>query len=171
MVRRSLAPKVKAALAKARKDKLEQRARLIGAGIILPTTKRRNKYNQVRTTLNGVKYDSLGEAEYASKLNLRVQSGEIVAWTRPPAIVLLDAPTVRGRITYKPDFQIWPNLSDRFYYVDYKGSKITETPTWRLKVKMWAQKIPHELRVAYPSGEEKTVCPARSTSQSYLNNV
>lgn len=162
MPRRSVSPAVKQALAKARKEKIEQRARLIGAGIILPTTKRRNKYNQVRTTLNGEHYDSLGEAEYANKLNLWIQAGEIVAWTRPAAIVLLDAPTIRGRITYKPDFQIWPNLSDKFYYVDYKGSKVTETPSWRLKVKMWAQKVPHELRVAYPSGEEKTVCPART---------
>lgn len=157
--KRTESPAIKAAKKAARESKLEQRARLIGAGIEVPAVKRRNKYNRVKATYDGGKYDSLGEAEFAHKLVLRERSGEISGWSRPKPFVLLDAPTPRGRVTYQPDFEVIPINGPR-YYIDYKGSKATETTTFRIKVKMWAQKIGYELRVAYPSGEEKVVARA-----------
>ena len=66
MTKRSASSAYKAILQKARADKLEQRARLIGAGIVEPKTKRRNKYNRVKTIYGGITYDSMGEAEYAN---------------------------------------------------------------------------------------------------------
>lgn len=156
--KRRVAPSVKAALLAAKQDKLEQRARLINAGVEI-TKKRRGKYNQVRTTYKGERYDSLGETEFANKLDARKQKHDIADWCRPKAIVLLDAPKLRERITYKPDFEIWDRSGH--YYVDYKGSHITETAVWRLKVKLWAHSQTTELRVAYPTGEERIVVPAK----------
>lgn len=156
--KRRVAPSVKAALLAAKQDKLEQRARLINAGVEI-TRKRRGKYNQVRTTYKGERFDSLGEAEHAHQLDILKQNGDIFDWCRPRAIVLLDGPKFRDRITYKPDFEIWDKSGH--YYVDYKGSHITETAVWRLKVKLWAHSQTTELRVAYPSGEERIVVPAK----------
>lgn len=116
------------------------------------------KFHNVKAFYKGESYDSAGEAEYAARLDLRCASGEIVDWERPKPIVLLDAPKARDRVTYRPDFYVIPNVGFG-YYVDYKGSRITETAAWRIKVKLWKQneRLP-ELRVAYPTGEEKVVC-------------
>ncbi len=151
----------RAAQKKARQDNLEHRAKLIGAGIVVPTTKKRNKYNQVKVTVGDQKFDSLGEAEFSNKLKLRKLAGEIRDWGRPKPHILVDGPTARDRITYKADFWVQP-LVGPVFYIDYKGSHATETSTWRLKVKLWKKSIPDELRVAYPTGEEKIVAPART---------
>lgn len=153
--RRTVSPAYKESLKKAKQERLEQRARLIGAGLITKPT-RRSKYNQIKTVYLGERYDSLGEAEYAFKLTQRQLAGEIRAWNRPPAIVLVNASSPRDRITYKPDFEIKP-LNGPAIYVDYKGSHVTETAAWRIKVKLWKRNIPFELRVAYPTGVEKVV--------------
>lgn len=161
MPRRSVSPAVKEALRQAKQNKLEQRARLIGAGIEVPATRRRSKYNQVKATYNGERFDSLGEAEYASKLNLRVAAGQIRSWERPKPIILVDGPTPRSRVSYKPDFLEW-RLDGSPGYIDYKGSKATVTQSFRIKVKIWAQKIPYELRIAYADGTETIVAKAHS---------
>lgn len=150
--RRRVNPVVKAAVAKAR---LERRAEKIGAKLE-PVVRKRAKFNQVKATYNGQKYDSLGEAEYAQKLDLKKAAFQIKNWSRPSAIVLLDAPTLRGRITYKPDFKV--ELFDgTVLFYDYKGSHATMTQAWRLKVKMWNMTQPYPLYVAFPSGEEQLV--------------
>ncbi len=156
MPRRSVSPAYKEALAIARRDRLEQRARLIGAGVVVPKTQRKNKYNQVRVTRNGETFDSLGEAEQANKFDLLKASGKILDWERPKAIILLDAPNSRGRISYKPDFLV-KMLDNSLVYFDYKGSRITETASWKIKVKLWNRFIHEELRVIYPTGEQKVV--------------
>lgn len=156
--RRTITPAYKEALQRARRDKLEQRAKLINAGIIEPKTKGRSKYHQVKAVVNGQTYDSMGEAEFSHKLELRRIAGEIISWERPKPIVLVDAPTPRGRVTYKPDFLVY-RLNGTKFYIDFK-SKATETQSFRIKVKIWAQKIPEELRVAYATGEEKIVAQA-----------
>lgn len=137
--------------------------RLAEAGASAELPQRHGKYKNVRTTYNGETFDSLGEAEYARKLDLKLATGEIMAWWRPPPITLIDADRPRDRITYRPDFAILPTLPPEggTYYVDYKGSKITETQAFRIKVKLWARSQSAELRVAYRNGEEKVVSPAR----------
>jgi hypothetical protein len=134
--------------------KLEQRAESIGATIELG--KRRAKFNQVKTTYNGQRYDSLGEAEFAQKLDMRLAGGTIRAWSRPAAIVLVNAPTLRGRITYKPDFRV-KELDGSVRFYDYKGSHITMTQAWRLKTKLWNVTQSDPLYVAFPSGETQLV--------------
>lgn len=156
--RRTITPAYKEALQRARRDKLEQRARLIGAGVIVSISKRKNKFNRVRTTYNSVTFDSLGEAELAHKLDLRKAAGEILDWKRPKPIVLVDASKARERITMIPDFEVWPDpINPTYsYMIDYKGSRITETASFRLKVRLLRAFRPDiELRVVYPDGSEK----------------
>lgn len=147
-----LSPTVKAAIAKAR---LERRAENIGAKLE-PIVRKRAKFNQVKAVYNGQKYDSLGEAEYAQKLDIKLAANQIRHWSRPSAIVLLDAPTLRGRITYKPDFKV-ELLDGTVLFYDYKGSHATMTQAWRLKVKMWNVTQRYPLYVAFASGEEQLV--------------
>jgi len=79
---------------------------------------------------------------------------------------------VRHATTYKPDFGVIP--SEPFgnpkalkqihgtYYIDYKGSHVTETEAWRLKMHLWAKWVPHELRVVTRQRDghytERVVC-------------
>lgn len=161
MVRRarSVSPVVRAAQKLAREHKLEQRARLIGAGIEQPKATRKNKFNSVRTTYGGERYDSLGEAEYAHRLAQMKLAGTIKDWGRPKPHILIDGAKARDRITYQADFWVIP-LVGPLFYIDYKGSRITETAAWRLKVKLWRLNISDELRVCYPDGTFKIVAPA-----------
>lgn len=144
------------------------------------------KYHNVKTTYNGVLYDSKGEAEYAMKLDLRKRAGDISDWGRPIALAVDDrclscrampaqacvdgkgrllAGYHRDRMTYKPDFWILPNAGS-MYYVDFKGQgrngrRVTETAAFRIKVRQWRKNIRAELRVAYKSGEEKVVATGK----------
>lgn len=157
------------------KRRAAQRERLSGLGIDLhEKPKGRNKFHNVPATFRGERYDSAGEAEYAQKLELMRVAGEIADWERPKPIILLDAPKAGDRISYRPDFYVIRNAPTEFaalkpmptgYYVDYKGSRATETPLWRVKVKLWRQKIPHELRVVYPDGSEKIVATGNEAIQ------
>lgn len=168
-VRRAQRP-VRPLSARTAAKRAELRARLTALGVELAVVdklaggKREGKFHNVKATYNGETYDSAGEAEYAWKLDQRLKAGEIVHWERPSAFLLLDAPKARDRITYKPDFWIIPAPAGDSprdytwsYYVDFKGSHITETTAWRMKVKLWKQTVPFELRVAYPDGSERTV--------------
>lgn len=137
----------------------------------------RAKFHNVKAFYRGQQYDSAGEAEYAWKLDQMVSASTVADWERPKPLALIDCakcgakagqPCVdkkaavitslhADRITYKPDFWVIP-MEGASYYVDYKGSRITETAAWRIKVRLWKLNIGLPLRVAYPSGEEKLVC-------------
>lgn len=155
--RRRLAPSVRQALKEAR---LKGRASAINA-TLEPIARKRAKFNQVKAVYKGEKYDSLGEAEYAAKLDLMQSSGQISHWERPKPVVLLEGRTARDRVTYKPDFRVYPvSANAKPYMVDYKGSHVTMTAAWRIKVKLWRAKCPDiELRVAFPDGSEQIVSP------------
>ena len=183
---RRVSPVFRVAQRLAKRERLERRAALIGAGIEVAKA---GKFHNAKTTYNGVAYDSLGEAEYAAKLDMLRKTGAIVDWERPKPVVVDDRCLTCGavpgepcrspktgkpmatyhqpRMVYTPDFyvvaaELSPGLgvlspSPHGYYVDYKGSRITETPLWRRKVIQWRKNVPHELRVAYPDGTEKVV--------------
>ena len=126
-------------------------------------------------------YDSKGEAEYAAKLDEREKNGEIFDWERGKPIVLLDAPKARERITYTPDFWIWPTEHDS-YHVDFKSAPrvtrdgkrkggITETRDFKLKVKLWRQNIASELRVAYSDGSEVVLVDGKEAMHEKVQNT
>lgn len=141
-----------------RRDRLASRAGAIGATLVERPTNSRAKFHNVKAVYRGMRFDSTGEAEYAAHLDLRVKAGELVDWEQPKPIVLLNAPKARDRVTYKPDFFVIPREGYAFY-VDYKGSGITETQAWRIKVKLWKQHVPFELRVAKPVKVKKGELP------------
>lgn len=159
----------------------------------------RNKFHAVSATYKGERYDSSGEAEFARSLDLLAQAGKITDWERPKAIAVERCPKClalprdpcigpkgepietlhRDRISYKPDFYIvgaqptpmavLPPVPTG-WFVDYKGSEITETAAWRLKVKLWRLYIPFELRVVYKDGTEKVVCTGNEAIQERLTH-
>jgi hypothetical protein len=151
--------------------RLERRAALIGAGIDVES---RNKNRSVSTLYRGERYDSLGEAEYAAKLDMLVKAGEIVDWERPARMAIDDRCLTCGataklrcrtktgsellgfhrpRMTYKPDFYVIPN-EGYSYFVDFKGRILRG---WNRTVTQWRKNIPFELRVAFKDGTEKVV--------------
>ena len=90
----------------------------------------------VRTQYKGQWFDSKKEAAYAQKLDLRVISGEIVAWRKAESVFLqsngiqLVGPTGR-RLYYRPDFEI-THGDGRVEFVDVKGRRSTKDPAYRL---------------------------------------
>ncbi len=159
----------------AKQHRLEDRARLIGAGIIAPKSNRRNKFNNVEVVRNGIQFKSLWEAEYAAKLNLLKAAGEIVDWEKAPTFVLLDAPKVRDRVLYTPDFSVtklMPNKQVlRKYYVECKGSSVnkktgkrstpTATQAFSIRVRLWRATQSAALVMAYSDGVERTLVESR----------
>ena len=101
---------------------------------------KRNKYNAVKTKVDGITFDSKREAEYYSELKLRQKAGEILGFCRQPQFVLDDAGT-----TYRADFIVfYPD--GKAEVIDVKG---VETQVFKLKMKMF--------KMRYPGLEVRTV--------------
>ncbi|MCI2243255.1 DUF1064 domain-containing protein [Xanthomonas sp. PPL568] len=84
---------------------------------------RRNKYGNVATTVDGIRFDSKREARYYEDLKRRQSAGEVHFWLRQVPIHL------PGGTRYVLDFLVF--LSDgSAQFVDVKGR---ETAVFRLK--------------------------------------
>jgi len=95
-----------------------------------------NKYGAIRTTFNGVTYDSKGEAGLAQKFELERLAGEIDEVKRQVKIPL-------DVLTYNVDFVlIMPDGSIR--YAEFKGK---ETQRFRDIRKMWKKYGPGDLEI------------------------
>jgi hypothetical protein len=155
----------------ARRLRLERRAALIDAGI---ETGKRTKNNNVKTTYRGQTYDSLGEAEYAAKLDMLVKAGEVAWWERQHRLPIDDRCLTCGatgqlpcrtksgaeivsfhkeRMTAKIDFYVVP-MQGNSYYLDFKGRLLRG---WNRIVIQWRKNVPFELRIAFKDGTEKVV--------------
>ena len=84
---------------------------------------KKNKYNNKKTIINGIKFDSLAEADYY--LYLKSSSIEIIEMQ--PKVYLTEA-----KILYKPDFLIKEN--GKLIYIDVKG---VVTPVFAIKRRLW----------------------------------
>jgi hypothetical protein len=114
----------------------------------------RRKYGNVPAVYAGERYDSTGEARYAAHLDVLKAAGLIHDWRRGREWVLLDAPRRADRITYRPDFEVWP-LPDRLEVRDFKG---VATREFRLKAKLWKAVYPTiALYVVGADGAERRV--------------
>jgi hypothetical protein len=93
--------------------------------------KLKNKFGAETTFVNGHKYDSKFEAQYAAELALRKKAGDIKDWHAHESIDL----RVNGHLvaTYKIDFVVEHNDGST-EYVETKGF---ETADWRLKWKLF----------------------------------
>ena len=93
---------------------------------------RPNKYNNHKTIVDGIKFDSIREAETA---------GEISHLELQPIVVLQDKFIYQGRmfraITYRADFAYFDRTVNRGVIEDVKGM---ETDVFKIKKKMFLKK-------------------------------
>ncbi|MBB4126244.1 hypothetical protein GGR77_001534 [Xanthomonas translucens] len=85
--------------------------------------RRRNKYGNVATTVDGIRFDSKKEARYYEQLKLRQAGGEVHFWLRQVPVHL------PGGTRYVIDFLVFLH-SGAVQFVDVKGR---ETAVFKLK--------------------------------------
>lgn len=109
---------------------------------------KRSKYNNKKTIVDGIEFDSKKEADYYCTLKLLRQAGEIRDFGVQPRYELQPAFTKNGQtyrpITYIADFII-VNLDGTTDVVDVKG---VETQVFKIKRKMFEYQYPElELKI------------------------
>lgn len=100
--------------------------------------KRRSKYNNKKTWVDGLCFDSKKEAAYYQDLVLLHQIGEIAGFSLQPEFVLVEGNAEERAITYRADFIIF-NLDGTFKIVDVKGY---ESEQWKRTFKQFRLKYP-----------------------------
>lgn len=104
--------------------------------------KKKNKYNNIKTTIDGIKFDSKKEANYYCQLKLLKQAGEIKDFGLQPRYELQPTFRKNGKthrsITYVADF-IVTNLDGTTDIIDVKG---VETQVFKIKKKLFEYKYP-----------------------------
>lgn len=106
-----------------------------------------NKYNAVRTEVDGILFHSKGEAKRYGELKMLERAGEISDLELQPEFVLLDGFVRDGKriqaIKYRADFKY---LEDDIVVIeDFKGK---ETAEFRIKRKLFLNRYPeYEFRV------------------------
>lgn len=93
--------------------------------------KLRHKFHAKPTTVNGTRYDSKREAEYAAHLALLKQAGKILGWIEQVPIKL---PGTK----YVVDFAVF-DADGEVRFVEVKGM---ETPQWKAKMRAVAELYP-----------------------------
>jgi len=78
-----------------------------------------NKFRAVRTTLDGITFDSKREAAFYAELKLRERAGEVCDVELQPRFPLMVGSEVIG--SYRADFAFWDNRENRKRVVDVKG--------------------------------------------------
>ena len=107
-----------------------------------PGQRKAHKYNAVKKTVDGVMFDSAGEARAGSLLMLWEKAGAISSLERQPRYTLMDGYVdATGRkvraMAYVPDFRF---IRDgQTVVVDFKGMK---TEAYKLKAKLFRQRYP-----------------------------
>lgn len=105
-------------------------------------SKKKNKYGNIKTTVDGITFDSKKEAEYYCKLKLLKQAGEIKDFGLQQRYELLPTFKKNGTtyrsITYVADFVI-VNNDGTTEVVDVKG---VETQVFKIKQKLFEHKYP-----------------------------
>lgn len=103
---------------------------------------KKSKYNNVKTTVDGITFDSKKEAEYYCMLKILKQAGEIKDFGLQPRYELQPPFEKNGQkyraITYVADFVI-VNLDGTTEVIDVKG---VETQVFKIKKKMFEYQYP-----------------------------
>lgn len=106
--------------------------------------KKRPKYNNKKTWVDGICFDSKKEAEYYSELKIMVIVGEIKGFCRQPEFILVEGDSEERAITYKSDFIVFHN-DGRTEIIDVKGY---ESEQWKRTFKQFRLKYPElELQI------------------------
>lgn len=104
------------------------------------------KYNNVKTVVDGITFDSKAEARRYSELVLLKKAGEIQGFGRQPSFIIFD-----GGTRYIPDFIVCG--ADGTIWVEDVKSQGTITNAFKLKYKAWEEKYQWlELRVIDKDG-------------------
>lgn len=102
---------------------------------------RPNKYNNHKTIVDGIKFDSIREAERYQELKLLEEAGKISHLELQPVVVLQDKFVYRGKviraITYRADFAYFDHAANKGVIEDVKGM---ETDVFKIKKKMFQKK-------------------------------
>lgn len=93
--------------------------------------KGKHKYNAVKTTVDGIRFDSAAEASMYSDLKLLQKAGKIKDLELQTKYVLIPRHTgAQGKIvremTYTPDFRFFDIEQNRLRIIDCKGFKTKE---------------------------------------------
>lgn len=108
-----------------------------------PGKAKAHKYNATKKTVDGVTFDSAGEARAGLLLMLWEKVGAIQSLERQPRYVLMDGYTddagrkVRS-MEYVPDFRFIRD--NKIVVVDFKGMR---TEAYKLKAKLFRQRYPY----------------------------
>lgn len=109
--------------------------------------KRQTKYNNRKTEVDGIVFDSALEARYYSELKLRAQTGDILFFRVQPRYLLQEGFEKEGikhrKIEYVADFEVH-HTDGSIEVIDTKG---VLTDVFRIKEKMFHKKYPHKLTV------------------------
>ena len=106
------------------------------------TPKKRSKYNNKKTVVDGIVFDSKKEARYYDALKLLQQAGEVTKIELQPKFELLPTFKKNGvthrAITYIADFKV-TYADGKVEIVDVKG---IETQVFKIKQKLFEYKYP-----------------------------
>lgn len=107
-----------------------------------------NKYRNVKTVVDGIKFDSKAESEYYIHLKKLVQQNKIKCFERQKRIILQDGYKLEGykkqrEISYVVDFVVH-NLDGTIGYIDVKGARTKE---FNIKKKLFEYKLKEPLQI------------------------
>lgn len=100
--------------------------------------KRRPKYNNKSTWIDGVHFDSRKEGEYYNDLKLLLMAKEIKGFCLQPEFVLVEGNEIERAITYKADFIVF-HTDGSTEIIDVKGF---ESEQWKRTFKKFRLKYP-----------------------------
>jgi len=106
-----------------------------------------SKYNNIKTVVDGITFDSKKEAQRYQDLLLLQRAGVIGEIIRQPSFVLQDKFVARSgkeirEITYRADFAYRETNRQVWTVEDVKGGNATKTPDFKLKRKMFLKRYP-----------------------------
>lgn len=105
---------------------------------------KKSKYNNKKTWLDGICFDSKKEAIYYNTLKILKEAGEIKGFCRQPEFILVEGNAENRAITYKADFIVF-YLDGRTEIIDVKGY---ESEQWKRTFKQFRLKYPElELKI------------------------
>ncbi len=106
-----------------------------------------SKYNNIKTVIDGITFDSKKEAQRYQDLLLLQRAGVIGEIIRQPSFVLQEKFVSRSgekirEITYRADFAYREINRIVWTVEDVKGGNATKTPDFKLKRKMFLKRYP-----------------------------
>lgn len=96
-----------------------------------------SKYHAIRTTVEGITFDSKAEAHRYEQLRMCERGGLISQLERQTKFVLIPKSEHGREICYRDDFTYYDIEKKQWVYEDVKGFK---TPVYKLKKRMLAEK-------------------------------